>query len=385
MINFFAILVSITLFVNGCTAANLVCFFTSWTVYRPGNGKYNVSNLPADLCTHVNYGFVGLQEWDGSLSILDDWEANGLYELDHLKALRVKNPDLKLVVSMGGWNEGSEKYSHVAADPKLRKNMVDSVLEFLDKYEFDGFDLDWEYPDQRGGEEEDIENFITLLQEFKQAFAPKNYILSVDVSGGVVSANTSYHIKELGEAVDMINVMAYDYHGAFEDYVGHYAPLYASHMDESELQRSLNVKSGIEFWLSRGAPAEKLNLGIGTYGRGFTLADPKNISLYAPMSGPCTAGPYTREAGTIGYNEICELYSDYTYYWDDEQKVPHIVKGNQWIGYDNALSVQYKVEFAKSKGLGGVMTWSLDTDDFRGICGDGKYPLIRVMKKLLNQ
>lgn len=100
---------------------------------------------------------------------------------------------------MGGWNEGSEKYSHVAADPKLRQKMINGVLAFLDKYEFDGFDLDWEYPDQRGGEEEDIQNFITLLQEFKQAFAPNKYILSVDVSGGVESANTSYHIAQLAE------------------------------------------------------------------------------------------------------------------------------------------------------------------------------------------
>ncbi|XP_045460334.1 chitotriosidase-1-like [Harmonia axyridis] len=385
MIKFLVTFVLFTLFVNICTAANLVCFFTSWTVYRPGNGKYNVSNLPADLCTHVNYGFVGLQEYDGSLSILDDWEANGLYELEHLKQKRKQNPKLKLVVSMGGWNEGSEKYSHVAADPKLRKNMINSVLSFLDKYEFDGFDLDWEYPDQRGGKSEDVQNFVTLLKEFKEAFAPKNYILSIDVSGGVVSANTSYYIQEVGEAVDMINVMAYDYHGAFEDYVGHYAPLYASHLDYDELQQTLNVKSGIEFWLDQGAPASKLNLGIGTYGRGFTLADSKNTSLYAPMTGPCTAGPYTREEGTIGYNEICELYSDYTYYWDDEQKVPHIVKGNQWIGYDDATSVKDKVEFAKSKGLGGLMVWSLDTDDFMGICGNGKYPLIKTMKKTLNE
>lgn len=85
------------------------------------------------------------------------------------------------------------------------------------------------------------------------------------------------------------------------------------------------------------------------------------------------------------YLQICELYSNYAYFWDDEQKVPHIVQGDQWIGYDNVQSVQLKVEYAKSKQLGGVMTWSLDTDDFLGICGHGKYPLINKMKEVLNQ
>lgn len=66
--------------------------------------------------------------------------------------LKTQNPGLKILFSMGGWNEGSTKYSNVAADPAKRSTLVKDVLKFSNKYGFDGFDLDWEYPGQRGGD-----------------------------------------------------------------------------------------------------------------------------------------------------------------------------------------------------------------------------------------
>lgn len=350
------------------SSLRVVCYFESWAVYRPDKGKFNVSNIDPHLCTHIHYGFVGLEE-SGKLQILDDWEANGMFELQHLLALKEVNPDLKLVVSMGGWNEGSEKYSRVSASPEKRKVLVDTAVEFIEQYKFDGFDLDWEYPYQRGGQEEDVENFIVLLGELKDVLTPKGWSLSIAVSGGIASANRSTDFEKIHKVVDWIDVMAYDYHGAFEPFIGHYAPLNASHLDVTEEQKGLNVYRGFSYWIERGVPAEKLNLGIGTYGRGFTVADTKNTSLYAPTWGPCQAGPYTGSGGTVGYNEICELYTDWEYVWDDEQQVPHIIKGNQWIGYDDIRSVQLKVKFAKSVGAGGIMIWALGTDDFLGNCG----------------
>ncbi|KAJ8965199.1 hypothetical protein NQ317_013351 [Molorchus minor] len=73
--------------------------------------------------------------------------------------------------------------------------------------------------------------------------------------------------------------------------------------------------------------------------------------------------------GVLGYNEICELHSDWTYVWDDEQKVPHRISGDQWVGYEDTNSIQLKAAYAMSKNLGGMMLWALDTDDFLGICG----------------
>lgn len=95
---------------------------------------------------------------------------------------------------MGGWNEGSYKYSTVAASPALRQTMVNNVIAFIDQYGFDGFDLDWEYPCQRGGADGDKANFVTLLGELKSALNAKGLPLSAAVSGGVASCELSYDI-----------------------------------------------------------------------------------------------------------------------------------------------------------------------------------------------
>lgn len=60
----------------------------------------------------------------------------------------------------------------------------------------------------------------------------------------------------------------------------------------------------INYWIQKGAPAKKLNVGMGTYGRSFTLQNTKSTGIDAAITGPGQAGPYTREAGTLGYNEV---------------------------------------------------------------------------------
>jgi len=71
--------------------------------------------------------------------------------------------------------------------------------------------------------------------------------------------------------------------------------------------------------------------------------------------------------------------------WDDAAQVPYAVHGNQWLTYDNLRSVQQKLAYISSKGLGGAMVWEVNGDDFKGQCGDGKFPMMKLMMKTLNQ
>lgn len=80
--------------------------------------------------------------------------------------------------------------------------------------------------------------------------------------------------------------------------------------------------------------------------------------------------------------QICEFHLDWKYYWDDDQKVPHRVSGDQWVGYEDTTSITLKAEFVKEKGLAGMMIWAFDTDDFAGICGE-KYPILRTVNEVL--
>lgn len=56
------------------------------------------------------------------------------------------NPNLKVLIAIGGWNEGGKKYSDMAATKMSRDKFTKSVVTFLTEHGFDGLDLDWEYP-----------------------------------------------------------------------------------------------------------------------------------------------------------------------------------------------------------------------------------------------
>lgn len=126
-------------------------------------------------------------------------------------------------------------------------------------------------------------------------------------------------------------------------------------------------------------------LGIPLYGQTYTIADPSQNKVGSPSSGPGNAGPFTSQAGMIGYNELCEKLksNQLTIQRDSTQQVPYAYSGNQWISYDDAESVASKVKLAISSQLGGAMVWSIETDDFKGTCG-GKYPLLNKIKQTLN-
>lgn len=130
------------------------------------------------------------------------------------------------------------------SDPVTRSKFVENVVQFVKKYKFDGFDLDWEYPAKRGGHPEDVKNLVLVLKDLRKRFDQENLILSVAVGAAEATASISYDIPNLSKYVDFINLMTYDFHGAFDSdhKVGHHAPLYPS-SNETGLQRQMNIVS----------------------------------------------------------------------------------------------------------------------------------------------
>jgi chitinase len=99
----------------------VVCYFASWARYRPNGGAFVPENIDPRICTHVNYAFLGVNP-DGSLKILDSWSEIDLGGLAHVESLKYANPDLKVLVSIGGWNAGNEFLNGLAASSQLRAN-----------------------------------------------------------------------------------------------------------------------------------------------------------------------------------------------------------------------------------------------------------------------
>ncbi|XP_065077234.1 chitotriosidase-1-like [Ochlerotatus camptorhynchus] len=352
----------------------IVCYVGTWAVYRPGRGRFDIDHIDPFLCTHLIYSFFGINE-DGSIRIIDpylDLEENwGRGHIKRFNGLKSINPGLKTIAAVGGWNEGSIKFSNVAANPELRQRFITNSVEFCRRHNFDGVDLDWEYPAQRGGNETfDKENYARWLEELRQEFDRQGLLLSAAVASAEFSAGVSYDIPRVSAALHFVNVMTYDMNGAWNDYCGLNAPLYQGPSDVTEIQQQLNANTSIHYWLSQGAPKEKLIMGIPLYGRSFTLTNAAENYIGAAVNGPGIEGPYSREPGVLGYNEFCEKLQ--TEEWDirssDEQRGFYAVRGNQWLGFDDPTSVQFKLDYILQMDLGGAMVWSLESDDFLGVC-----------------
>ncbi|CAN7975083.1 unnamed protein product, partial [Ixodes persulcatus] len=363
-----------------------LCYWRAWSYNREGDGNFSVEHIDASLCTHLVYAFAILENDtiaanDPSLDLTDN---SGLGMYRKFNDLKLQNPDLKTIIAIGGWNEGSKKYSDMSKTAEGRKRFVESVLEFLDRHGFDGLDLNWEYPSRKGGFPEDRENHALLLKELRDALDQETRTLIASVSLKIETVSVSYNVPEVMKFVHVLNVMGYDLFGAWNNFTGHNSPLRAR-KGGNELEQTLNVETGLQFWIDERANVSKMVLGLPLYGRTFTLDDPESSGYLAPANQPGHAGNYTKVAGFLGYNEICMLRRSggWKESRDPDVGAPVIVKEDQWIGYDDAESLKKKVAFALSKGLAGAMVWSIETDDFGRHCGDTKNPLQSAIKEVL--
>ncbi|KAM7285904.1 chitinase-3-like protein 1 [Ixodes scapularis] len=358
-----------------------LCYWASWSHYRVGNGKFSAKQMESTPCTHLIYAYAKIV--NGVIAPMDphlEIQGNGMYR--RFNALKRTSRDLKTLISVGGWTEGSRRFSKMASSQRGRRTFVDSVESFLDRHGFDGIDIDWRYPTQRGGSSEDKENFALLLEDLRGTMDKKHRTLTVTVPALKQTISAAYDVSELSKHVDFMSVTAFDLFGPWNSFTGHPAPLRGRTDDSSH---TLNVETSIENWISEGVDVSKLVLGMPLYGRTYTLEDPSEHGFNAPTSGPGKSGPFTKEAGMLGYNEICTLLSSrgWDVTRDPDVNAPVMVKGDQWIGFDDAGSLTKKVELALQKGLAGAMVWSIDTDDFRGQCGWEKYPLLEAIRKAL--
>lgn len=366
------------------------CYYESWAVYRDWGGDFHTSDIDPHLCTHLFYAFAGMNPETHEVKILDPYtdlcDDGGLCGFANFTALKTENPELKTLLSIGGWAEGSANYSIMASDPGFRAAFVASSVSLIQQYGFDGIDLDWEYPTQRGGIPEDKTNFVTLLNELKSELEPENLLLTIAVSAGKETIDLSYDIPGLSAAVDYVNLMTYDFHGSWDGFTHANSPLMAHPQDQDHGLEFLNVDFAVQYWLEGGCPPEKLVLGIPLYGRTWTLDDPTQTGFFAPASLPGIPGVFTNESGMMGYNEICFsliLSDEWVVVHDEAMNEPYayiLSQNNLWTSYDDPESVKMKAAYARDQGLAGTMVWSLDTDDYQGNCGR-PYDLINTIKE----
>ncbi|XP_060581856.1 chitotriosidase-1-like isoform X3 [Ruditapes philippinarum] len=382
----------LVILVEGCFGYRVVCVYTNWSQYRPPGAKFLPEDVDAKLCTHLIYVYAKLKgnkleptEWndDGSA-----W-SEGMY--DRVNNLKQINPEMKTLLGVGGWMMGSKDFSKLASGRISRKLFAKTSVKFLRDRKFDGLAIDWQHPTKRGGKPQDKVNFSLLLKEIRKAFQDDSrktglppLLLTAGVSASREVIEEGYEIDNLTKYTDFLNVMAYDLHGAWDNYTGHPSQLYPRE-EEFGPPAEINVDSAMRYWMSKVPDRTKLILGVSSYGRTFTLRKTRHNDYNVPTTGPGEAGEFTQQPGMLAYYERCSQYADAKRVWDPVSQVAYWHKGNQWIAGEDVESVKAKVNWMRYNNIGGIMLSPLDMDDFTGMfCTGDIYPLlISIHKQLL--
>ena len=372
----------------------IVGYYTNWAQYRTAPAKFFPEDVDATLLTHICYAFAMIDaanqvvpfEWN---DVNEFNPAAGMYARFHAH-VRKQNPSIKTLISLGGWtfNEKPETkhlFTTMASTAQSRAVFIASCIAFARLHTFDGVDIDWEYPGHlsQGGRPEDKPNFTLLLEEFRTAITDEAtstgneaLLLTIAVGAGENTVDNGYEVAKIHQHLDWIGVMTYDLHGSWESRTGQHAGLYAA-----DTADQVSVSGGMALWEARGAPANKLVMGVASYGRGWTLASSSDngVGAAANQASPGSApGQYTAAAGFLSYYEIeTMLATGGTATFDAVRNAMYAVKGKEWVGYDNPDTVKTKCEYALQGNYAGAMVWALDLDRFFGA---DAYPLLRTIK-----
>ncbi|KAF5244294.1 hypothetical protein FANTH_7804 [Fusarium anthophilum] len=324
-------------------------------------GTMGVGEIPVNYLTHliVSFGYI---DSNFRITNMDGLSSDVYRSVGEIKA---QNPGLKIMIALGGWTFNDpgpwqSVFPTMVSSQANRATFIKNLLGFLSEYGYDG--VDWEYPGakDRGGSDADGVNFTAMLKELRQAITAsgRNYITTF-------TAPTSYwylrhfDIKNMSEQVDWINLMSYDLHGVWDgdNPIGKHV---LSHTNLTEIDLALDL-----FWRTNVEPS-KIVMGLGFYGRSFTLASSSCWKPGCAFTGPGTAGPCTNTAGILSYREIKDIVkrTDATSYLDKEAACRYLVyDDNSWISYDDPSTIQAKIDYANKMGLSGVMIWAIDLDD----------------------
>ncbi len=318
------------------------------------------SEIAAEKLTHINYAFANVRD-----GVIVEGFKDDATNFQVLTGLKARNPNLKLLVSVGGWT-WSGNFSDMALTPQSRKRFIDSAVAFLRRYHLDGLDIDWEYPGQKGLNNtfrpEDRENSTALLAEMRAALDQagkadgKRYLLTMATQ----AADEWLVHTEMGKAqayLDFINLMAYDQFGADSDSTtGHHAPLFTSPANP----KHDSAANSISHYIAAGVPARKLVLGVPFYGKAWGDVSAAGHGLYQP-GGPAKTRLDTSFAAI---HQNLENKNGFVREWDDTSKAAYLYNADRriFITYEDEESIRAKARFVNDRGLAGIMFWEYSED-----------------------
>ncbi len=313
-------------------------------------------NINFRLYTHLCHAFL-VADGDGKIKTTGTVPSREL-------TVEAHKAGVKVLLSLGGWGWDGQ-FAQITSHPEAEDRYVRAVLGVVDEFDYDGIDLDWEYPDTK----EEVVGFERLSRRLRKDLdaigGRKSRPMVLTMAASSNPGTLRWLDRDfLVETMDWINVMTYDFTGDWTDYAGHHSPLFASSKQPGDSPRS--TEATMKYLIvERKLTADRLAVGIPLYGRGFAVKEPYASTKGVPK-GRIPQGDY---------RNLHKLHHDqgWTRRWDDETKTPWLVspEGSVVIGYDDAESVALKTDWAMKQGFRGVFFWQVAADRLP----DGTNPL----------
>lgn len=360
----------------------IIGYYPSWQMYKR-SGAVVPEVIDYSRYTILNYSFFapdsngflkGTDPWADTLLLRGriDWGkpqpayfANtSLIDFSHLWGVKV-------MVSIGGWTL-SDNFPGIAADPKKTKRFVDECVRIIKEYQFDGIDIDWEYPcykEHSGRPDVDKENFTKFMFAIREGIdslgrtmgrEDDTKFLLTAAFGANKSQMDCIEYEKVSEFMDYINMMTYDFNGTWSEDANHNSPLYSP---AKGYEGSLDL--AFKMLQERGVPSSKINLGVAFYGRtisGFAGNEP---ALHAKHSAKTDVERYPLHEGQPLYYRIVDELGDYDkVLWDDVAQNPYAIntKDSTFVTYDDEKSIRLKAQYAMDNKCAGVIIWDATGD-----------------------
>ncbi|XP_073826301.1 chitinase-like protein Idgf1 isoform X1 [Musca autumnalis] len=389
-------------------------------MHKVRKGEIETLKFALRDCSHLMYGFVGLTRRSYDITSLNvDLDMEHFREITNMKK---RHPYLKVLLSLGGDYDNDQvdpqKYVHFLEGGRpLYDSFIQSSIAMVKNNGFDGLDLAFQFPRNKPRKVHGIlgtywkkfkklftgdfvvdpkaavhkEQFTELAQSLSREYSNANLSLGLTVLPNV-NSSWYFDIPKIHKHFDYINLFAFDFLTPERnpDEADYTAPIYFK--DGQNRLPHYNVDFQVNYWLENGCPANKLNLGVATYGRAWKIERDSGLSgmpVVASTRRPADAGTMSRQAGLLSWPEICKQWKETSddplqNVEDDERKYGNYAfrpadENNEygiWISYDGPDFAEYKADYARQKALGGMAVYDLSYDDFRGFCV-GYFPILR--------
>lgn len=322
-----------------------------------GGGLQNMINQ--NNYTEIHYSF----------GIIDNYEVSITNMTTFYEFLNVTG--VKKVVTFGGWAFSTDSDTiHIFGQAVQQQTFVTSAVNFINQYNLDGIEIDWEYPgatDLYGWAgstpteyPDDGTNYLAMLEKMRAAL-PSGKSLSICAPSSFWYLQ-NFPIKQMATYLDYVMMMTYDLHGQWDYNINSTGPYLLSHVNQTETIEALTMIT------KAGVPSNKIVMGVGSYARSFRQTDPSCYGPTCTFTGPisgATPGNCTNTPGYIGFGELQQIVDSGTVrkmYYDDASGSDILLYNTaDWAAYTNiTTTLPKRYTLAQGMNLLGTGEWAVD-------------------------